>query len=364
MNLRLRHYLVALLLHAILFSFIFVGVQCSHTVQPPMAIQGTIVNPSQIKQQQASAEKQRTAEKDKVVEEARRQAAITAESELREKQQAQLKQQQTHLKMQQEARQAAEQVKQQAQKLAQRKAALQKRAEAQQKVKAERQAQLKAQQKAALQKRVEAQQKVEAERQAQLKAQRQAAEKKMVEEKAAAAAAKQAQQKKADEAAARKKAQQEAAAAAKRKAAEAIKQKAEQEAKAKATAAKKQEAEKQAELKKRAAELQQLLGTEAQALKQASQNAWVAAIRSKLASNWLRPQGISDTIICTVRVELAGNGHVLSVQVIKSSGNSLFDDSVRRAVLKSDPLPLPVDPTAFQSGLKLHFTPKDLQNAG
>ena len=338
MNLRLRHYLVALLLHAILFSFIFVGVQCSHTVQPPMAIQGTIVNPSQIKQQQASAEKQRTAEKDKVVEEARRQAAITAESELREKQQAQLKQQQTHLKMQQEARQAAEQVKQQAQKLAQRKAALQKRAEAQQKVKAERQA--------------------------QLKAQRQAAEKKMVEEKAAAAAAKQAQQKKADEAAARKKAQQEAAAAAKRKAAEAIKQKAEQEAKAKATAAKKQEAEKQAELKKRAAELQQLLGTEAQALKQASQNAWVAAIRSKLASNWLRPQGISDTIICTVRVELAGNGHVLSVQVIKSSGNSLFDDSVRRAVLKSDPLPLPVDPTAFQSGLKLHFTPKDLQNAG
>ena len=313
MNLRLRHYLVALLLHAILFAFIFVGVQCSHTVQPPMAIQGTIVNPSQVKQQQAGAEKQRTVEKTQAVEEARRQATITAESELREKQQAQLKQQQqAQLKMQQEARQAAEQVKQQAQKLAQRKAALQKRAEAQQKVKAERQAQLKAQQQAA-----------------------------------------------------EKKAQQEAAVEAKQKAAAAAKKKVEQEAKAKATMAKKQEAEKQAELKKqRAAELQQQLGTESQALKQTSQNAWVAEIKSKLASNWLRPQGVSDTIICTVRVELADNGHVLSVQVIGSSGNSLFDDSVRRAVLKSDPLPLPVDPTAFQSGLKLHFTPQDLQNAG
>ncbi|MDE2149755.1 MAG: cell envelope integrity protein TolA [Gammaproteobacteria bacterium] len=44
MELRLRDVVLALLLHAMVFTFVFVGVRCSRTVTPPAAIEGVLVN--------------------------------------------------------------------------------------------------------------------------------------------------------------------------------------------------------------------------------------------------------------------------------------------------------------------------------
>ncbi|MDH4234089.1 MAG: TonB C-terminal domain-containing protein, partial [Gallionella sp.] len=43
----------------------------------------------------------------------------------------------------------------------------------------------------------------------------------------------------------------------------------------------------------------------------------------------------------------------------KSSGNAAYDNAVERAILKSDPLPLPPDPALFKEFrvLKLKFRP-------
>jgi len=51
---------------------------------------------------------------------------------------------------------------------------------------------------------------------------------------------------------------------------------------------------------------------------------------------------------CKVKVNLIPSGDVMSVSVVKSSGNALFDNSVERAVRKASPLPVPKDPSVFK----------------
>ncbi|SMG67316.1 protein containing TonB, C-terminal domains [methanotrophic bacterial endosymbiont of Bathymodiolus sp.] len=49
----------------------------------------------------------------------------------------------------------------------------------------------------------------------------------------------------------------------------------------------------------------------------------------------------------------------MSVVIIESSGNSLFDDSAERAVRKASPLPVPKDPGVFKQfrSFSLEFAP-------
>ncbi len=158
------------------------------------------------------------------------------------------------------------------------------------------------------------------------------------------------------------------AAEKKRKAAEAKKKAAEK--KRKAAEAKKRAAEakkKAAEKKRREAEAaaQKKLEDELIASMEAERNAreidrFVARISQKVVSNWLRPAGISDGLVCSLRVRIAPGGTVLAVSVAKSSGVGAFDRSATAAVYKAEPLPVPTD-KLFESfrDIIFEFDPSD-----
>ena len=87
---------------------------------------------------------------------------------------------------------------------------------------------------------------------------------------------------------------------------------------------------------------------------------YTALIKQKVTRNWLRPPSARPGMSCTVRVSLEPGGGVLDARVVASSGDSVFDRSVERAVLRASPLPLPTDPAVFQflnGELDFIFTP-------
>jgi len=116
-------------------------------------------------------------------------------------------------------------------------------------------------------------------------------------------------------------------------------------------------------------ELQQALAAEEQErAAQASEAKAMAAmadlqglIRQRVTRNWIRPASAPDGLNCLVRVRLASGGEVLSVSIVKSSGNALFDRSVENAVYKSAPLPVPDDPKLFKyiREINIKFDPQD-----
>jgi colicin import membrane protein len=145
-------------------------------------------------------------------------------------------------------------------------------------------------------------------------------------------------------------AKQKAEAEAKRKAELAAKQKAEAERKRKAEAAAraKAEAEMQAQL---AAERAQL---EAQRV-QSVLGEYIAYIADRVERNWLRPPGSPAGLKCTVNVKLIPGGDVVSARVVQGSGDTVFDDSAEKAVLKASPLPVPDDPSAAKHFRDFNF---------
>ena len=90
------------------------------------------------------------------------------------------------------------------------------------------------------------------------------------------------------------------------------------------------------------------------------QKTWAQQLNEHIRSRWLRPPGLPQGLRCQVRIEILPNGEVVSVTIIRSSGNPAFDVSVENAVYKSSPLPLPSDPKAFERVLEPIFTPESL----
>jgi colicin import membrane protein len=78
-------------------------------------------------------------------------------------------------------------------------------------------------------------------------------------------------------------------------------------------------------------------------------------IRQKVSRNWSRPAGTAKGLQCLVRVRLAAGGEVMSVSIVRSSGNQLFDRSVENAVNKASPLPLPEDKDLFEYFREIEF---------
>jgi len=72
-----------------------------------------------------------------------------------------------------------------------------------------------------------------------------------------------------------------------------------------------------------------------------------AAIMQKVTNRWIRPLSAKKGLTCQVRVKLLPSGDVMDVQVIKSSGDSIFDRSAENAVRKASPLPVPRKRTLF-----------------
>jgi len=76
---------------------------------------------------------------------------------------------------------------------------------------------------------------------------------------------------------------------------------------------------------------------------------YTALILHTMRQNWIMPDGINPEISCQLAIRLKADGTVVSVNVIRSSGNAALDNSARLAVFKSSPLPVPADKDLFNN---------------
>lgn len=130
------------------------------------------------------------------------------------------------------------------------------------------------------------------------------------------------------------------------------KQKAEEQAKA-------EQARKEAERKRVEQALQTQLEAEEAAAAQSSADAdelskFVAAISNSVRQSFTIQPGL-EGLSCTLRITFIPGGEVAGVEVIKSSGNPLFDRQAENAVRKAAPLPVPSDPRLFQKMRSIAF---------
>ena len=84
-------------------------------------------------------------------------------------------------------------------------------------------------------------------------------------------------------------------------------------------------------------------------------------IQGKIKRNVVMPPNVPDDARAEFSVTLLPGGTVLSARLTKSSGNAAYDNAVERAILKSQPLPLPADVAMFNRfrELKLVFKPTE-----
>ena len=115
----------------------------------------------------------------------------------------------------------------------------------------------------------------------------------------------------------------------------------------------------QAEIVRQEAELQKQLEAEeqarqAEARRQASLseiNKYRSLIKEEVTRHWNIPATAHDDLLCEVKVRLIPSGDVVDVQIIKSSGDPAFDNSVEKAVYRAAPLSVP----PVESGLFEEF---------
>ena len=150
---------------------------------------------------------------------------------------------------------------------------------------------------------------------------------------------------------------------------QAEKKKLEAEKQKKAEEDKKKQAEKkrkEAEDRKKAEDAlkKQLEAEQASRVKVDAANAMsslVDRIAAAVENNWRRPLNSRSGLKATIRVKVSRNGDVLSANVVKSSGDSFFDQSAELAVKKASPLPFPADPKYYEhiNEFDLLFNPDD-----
>ncbi len=82
-------------------------------------------------------------------------------------------------------------------------------------------------------------------------------------------------------------------------------------------------------------------------------------IRTKIKRNVVMPPDVANDARAEFLVTVLPGGRVLPPRLIKSSGNAAYDSAVERAILKSEPLPMPEDTSLFNRfrELKLGFKP-------
>ncbi len=95
-------------------------------------------------------------------------------------------------------------------------------------------------------------------------------------------------------------------------------------------------------------------------------NSYIALITDVIQNNWSRPPSARNNMEAELALQLVPTGEVVSVKVIKSSGNAAFDRSAETAVLKAgrfpelQQLPVRVFEQYFRR-LRLKFKPEDLR---
>ena len=89
---------------------------------------------------------------------------------------------------------------------------------------------------------------------------------------------------------------------------------------------------------------------------------YIPIITQKVGRNWNQPTNLQRGITARVTVKLTANGEVVSAQLTRSSGDTVFDRSVVNAVYKASPLPIPRERGINEKfrELNLNFNPEDL----
>jgi colicin import membrane protein len=71
-------------------------------------------------------------------------------------------------------------------------------------------------------------------------------------------------------------------------------------------------------------------------------------IRRKIKENILPPESVPTGVKAQVKIVVLPDGSVMDPVIVKSSGNSAYDDAVVRGILRAQPLPLPDEPELRQ----------------
>ena len=78
-------------------------------------------------------------------------------------------------------------------------------------------------------------------------------------------------------------------------------------------------------------------------------------VYNSVYSNWIRPSYSKRGWECKVHVTQTNTGKVINVKIISCQGDSNFQDSVKKAIFKSSPLPLPKHPSLFNDTVEIKF---------
>lgn len=112
---------------------------------------------------------------------------------------------------------------------------------------------------------------------------------------------------------------------------------------------------------------EQAIGSEAESVEQvelqiASQS-YLDGIANRVAENWSRPPSARNGMEVELMIELVPTGDVVSVSVVRSSGNTAFDRSAENAVRHAQRFVVPEDHELFENSFRrfrILFKPEDL----
>jgi colicin import membrane protein len=90
--------------------------------------------------------------------------------------------------------------------------------------------------------------------------------------------------------------------------------------------------------------------------KQTEIDKYMNLIENKIYQNWVMPPSTNSGLVCELLVQLLPTGDVINIELSKSSGDPVYDQSVIAAVRKASPLPVPSgDSGLFDEFRELHL---------
>lgn len=78
-------------------------------------------------------------------------------------------------------------------------------------------------------------------------------------------------------------------------------------------------------------------------------------VYNSVYSNWMRPSYSKRGWECKVYVTQTNTGKVTDVKIMSCQGDAEFQNSVKKAIFKSSPLPLPKHPSLFNETIEIKF---------
>lgn len=78
----------------------------------------------------------------------------------------------------------------------------------------------------------------------------------------------------------------------------------------------------------------------------------------QIRKNWICPMGVDENLQAVITIHIGADGSLMDLRFEKRSGNDTYDESARKAILKSVPLP-PLPRGVVLHQVNLEFTPKD-----